>query len=189
MAVLSRGMKAVILCPYAWAMPMSRHAASSFVPDRQGRPSQAQAWVATLTERRINQQVVLAIEQQLDARTAVPLLLKACCAPKPIDGRRMARVMAFVGAHIEHNFTVADLAEVACMSPAHFARSFKATTGRCPHEFLRQIRVALAKQMLADRHLPISDIALSTGFSSQSNFSRAFRDATGITPRDYRAGA
>jgi AraC family transcriptional regulator len=108
-------------------------------------------------------------------------------AGKVIDSRRMSRVMAFVDQHIERNFTVADLADVACMSPAHFARSFKTTTGRSPHEFVSGIRLVLAQQMLADRHLPISDIALSVGFSSQSNFSRAFRDATGMTPRDWRA--
>jgi AraC family transcriptional regulator len=106
---------------------------------------------------------------------------------KPIDDRRMARVLVFVAEHIEQNLTVADLAGVACMSPAHFARSFKARTGQCPHEFLSRIRLTLAKRMLAERHLPISDIALSTGFSSQSNFSRAFRGATGMTPRDWRA--
>jgi len=110
-------------------------------------------------------------------------------ARKRIDSHRMARVMTFVSSHIAENFTVADLAAVACMSPAHFARSFKATTGQCPHEFVARIRLALAKQMLAAPQLPISDIALSTGFSSQSNFSRAFRGATGMTPRDYRASS
>lgn len=99
----------------------------------------------------------------------------------------MSRVMAFVSEHIAGNFTVADLADIACMSPAHFARSFKRTTGQCPHEFISRVRLTLAKNMLADHHLPISDIALFTGFSSQSNFSRAFRGATGMTPRDYRA--
>jgi AraC family transcriptional regulator len=107
---------------------------------------------------------------------------------KGIDSRRMSRVMAFVSEHIGGNFTVADLADIACMSPAHFARSFKRTTGQCPHEFISRVRLTLAKNMLADRHLPISDIALFTGFSSQSNFSRAFRGATGMTPRDWRAG-
>jgi len=108
---------------------------------------------------------------------------------KRIDGRRMARVIQFVNEHIAGNITVADLAGAACMSPAHFARSFKATTGQCPHEFVNQIRIALAKQMLAYRHLSICDIALSTGFSSQSNFSRAFRGAMGMTPRSYRASS
>ena len=105
---------------------------------------------------------------------------------KPIDDRRMARVMEFIDAS-ERNFTVADLAAVACMSPAHFARSFKAAAGRTPHQFVSQMRLDLAKRMLVDRHRSLSDIALSTGFSSQSNFSRAFRDATGITPGAYRA--
>jgi len=108
---------------------------------------------------------------------------------KSIDSRRMSRVLAFVDQHIEQNFTVADLAEVACMSQAHFARSFKTTTGRSPHEFVSGIQLVLAKQMLADRNLPISDIALSVGFSSQSNFSRAFRDAVGMTPRAWRANS
>jgi AraC family transcriptional regulator len=105
---------------------------------------------------------------------------------KPIDDRRMSRVMEFIDARIDQNFTVADLAAVACMSPAHFARSFKATTGRTPHEFVSRMRLELATRMLADRHQSLSDIALSTGFSSHSNFSRAFRDATGVTPGDYR---
>jgi AraC family transcriptional regulator len=82
---------------------------------------------------------------------------------------------------------VADLAAVACMSPAHFARSFKATTGLRPHEFVSRRRLDLAKRLLADDHRSVSEIALSTSFSSQSNFARAFRGATGMTPRDYRA--
>jgi AraC family transcriptional regulator len=157
------------------------------------------------------EQVALAISQQLSAETSAGRLLVESLgqalsaylidrypeAPlnakppgalgKPIDDRRMARVMEFIDANIERNFTVADLAAVACMSPAHFARSFKATAGRTPHQFVSQMRLDLAKRMLADPHQSVSDIAVSTGFSSPSNFSRAFRDATGMTPGAYRA--
>jgi AraC family transcriptional regulator len=118
----------------------------------------------------------------------IPLKAKSLrSSGKSIDERRMARVMEFIDAHIDRSFTVADLAAVACMSPAHFARSFKATTGRRPHEFVSRMRLELAQRLLADRHRSLSDIALSTGFSSQSNFARAFRDATGMTPGEYRA--
>jgi AraC family transcriptional regulator len=150
---------------------MSGHAQSNCVSEETRYPSSDRGGTNLLAGRYVSERLV-------------PLSL---AAGKPIDGRRMARVMAFVSQHIERNFTVADLAEAACMSPAHFARSFKATTGQCPHEFVSRIRLALAKRMLADQQLPISDIALSTGFSSQSNFSRAFRDATGMTPRAWRA--
>jgi AraC family transcriptional regulator len=157
------------------------------------------------------EQIALAINQELEAETSAGRLLVESlgqslsaylvrsysevqlnvkplrAAGKPIDNRRMSRVMDFIDARIDQNFTVADLAAVACMSPAHFARSFKATVGQSPHEFVSRMRLELAKRMLADRHRSMSDIALSTGFSSQSNFSRAFRDTTGTTPGGYRA--
>jgi AraC family transcriptional regulator len=105
---------------------------------------------------------------------------------KPFDARRMARVMEFIDAHIERNFTVAELASVACMSNAHFARSFKASAGQAPHEFVSKMRLERAMRRLADDRQSMTEIAFSTGFSSHSNFTRAFRNATGTTPGDYR---
>src|SRR5262249_16392443 len=52
---------------------------------------------------------------------------------RPMDHRRRSRVMEFIDVHIGRNFTVAEIAAVACMSPAHFARSFRASTGQSPH--------------------------------------------------------
>jgi transcriptional regulator GlxA family with amidase domain len=156
---------------------MSGHAESSTVTGRQRDPSD-RGGTSVLAGRPVSEQIALAIDRELGAAGRSHV--------RSLDSRRMSRVMTFIGQHIERNFSVADLARVACMSPAHFARSFKTATGRSPHEFVSGIRLALAKQMLAQRDLPISDIALSAGFSSQSNFSRAFRDATGITPREYR---
>lgn len=157
------------------------------------------------------EQVALAISRELDSETSSGRLLvealghalsaylvhrfadvpvgpkTAAPSGKPIDDRRMARVVEFIDTGIEQNFTVADLAAVACMSPAHFARSFKATMGLTPHGYVSRQRLEVAKRMLADRHRPMVDIALSTGFSSQSNFARAFRDALGMTPGEFRA--
>ena len=106
---------------------------------------------------------------------------------RPMDRRRLSRVMEFIDAHIKENFTMADMAAVAYMSPAHFARSFKANTGQTPHRFVSRKRLELAERMLLDPYRPMSEIAVSTGFSSQSNFSRAFRSVTGMSPGDYRA--
>jgi AraC family transcriptional regulator len=157
------------------------------------------------------EQIALAISRELDAETSAGRLLmeslghtlsaylvhrysEAALSAKPlgtsvrpVDDRRMSRVTEFIDAHIDQNFTVADIAAVACMSPAHFARSFKAATGRTPHQFVSRKRLELAERMLADPYRPMSEIALSAGFSSQSNFSRAFRNATGMTPGNYRA--
>jgi len=106
---------------------------------------------------------------------------------RPMDHRRLSRVLEFIDVHIDENFTVADMAAVACLSPAHFARSFKTRTGQSPHQFVSRKRLELAERMLLDPYRPVSEIALSTGFSSQSNFSRAFRNVIGMSPGDYRA--
>lgn len=106
--------------------------------------------------------------------------------PKSLESRRWARIMEYIDSHIDEGLTIAELASVACMSQAHFARSFKATTGQAPHEFISKMRLALARRLLADDCQPITEIALSVGFSSPSNFARAFRNVTGTTPGEYR---
>ncbi|MBR0709743.1 AraC family transcriptional regulator [Bradyrhizobium liaoningense] len=106
---------------------------------------------------------------------------------KPLDARRLSRVTDFIDASVERDFTVKDLASVACMSPAHFSRSFKAATGAAPHEYVSRQRLDLAKRLLSTSDRPLVDIAYAAGFSSQANFNRAFRKAVGTTPSLYRA--
>jgi len=107
-------------------------------------------------------------------------------AQKPLDPKRLSRVTEFISASVERDFTVNDLASVACMSPAHFSRSFKAATGTAPHEYVSRQRLDLAKRLLVTSDRLLVDIAYAAGFSSQANFNRAFRKAVGTTPSMYR---
>ena len=108
-------------------------------------------------------------------------------ADKPLDLKRLTRVTEFINASVEQAFTVNELASIACMSPAHFSRSFKAATGSAPHEYVSRARLDLAKRLLLTSDRLLVDIAYATGFSSQANFNRAFRKAVGTTPSAYRA--
>ncbi|MDR3464782.1 MAG: AraC family transcriptional regulator [Xanthobacteraceae bacterium] len=108
-------------------------------------------------------------------------------ADKPLDMKRLTRVTEFISASVERAFTVNELASVACMSPAHFSRSFKAATGKAPHEYVSGQRLDLAKRLLVTTDRLLVDIAYAAGFSSQANFNRAFRRAVGTTPSLYRA--
>lgn len=106
---------------------------------------------------------------------------------KPLDPRRLERVLEYIRFRLDEDFTMQDLATVACMSLAHFSRSFRAATGRTPHAYVSEQRLALAKERLLDDAWGINDIAFAAGFSSHSNFTRAFRHATGTTPAGFRA--
>ena len=74
------------------------------------------------------------------------------------------------------------------MSYFHFSRAFKQSIGMSPTNFIAERRIERAKRLLQDTELPISEIALRAGFSSQSHFTTCFRRVAGVTPRSFRKG-
>ena len=81
---------------------------------------------------------------------------------------------------------IAALARVACVSQAHFIRTFRATFGETPHRYLQRRRVERAMYLLRTTTDPITDICLAVGFSSLGTFSRTFTEIVGETPTRYR---
>jgi len=73
------------------------------------------------------------------------------------------------------------------MSYFHFSRVFKQSMGMSPTNYIAERRIERAKELLNETELPISEIALRSGFSSQSHFHVAFRKVAGTTPRIFRA--
>jgi AraC family transcriptional regulator len=104
----------------------------------------------------------------------------------PLDDARLRRVLAYIEEHLAEDITVADLANVACLSIFHFTRAFAATMGVPPHRYVSRRRLESAKAMLATGRASLGEIAFHCRFSSQSSFTRAFRRATGTTPAEYR---
>lgn len=83
--------------------------------------------------------------------------------------------------------TVKEMAEWACMSPSHFTRIFKAELGVSPAAYMLQIRLMLAKKMLAAGDKSITSVALDCGFGSVSHFSSSFSKRFNISPGMFRA--
>jgi AraC family transcriptional regulator len=107
----------------------------------------------------------------------------------PLSSRQLARITEHIGKNLSEPLTIDRLAAVANMSPFHFARCFKQTTGMAPHQFVIRERVVRARKMLASTELPIGDIAMSLGFASQSHFTDVYRRITGRTPRRDRSSS
>jgi AraC family transcriptional regulator len=102
-----------------------------------------------------------------------------------LDPRRLSRVLEYVHAHLGDELDIRGMASAASLSRFHFARAFKASTGQTPYQYVSAKRLAQAKVLLAQNQ-PIAEIALALNFSSQANFTRAFRREFGITPGRYR---
>ncbi|MBM7044191.1 MULTISPECIES: AraC family transcriptional regulator [Rhizobium] len=84
-----------------------------------------------------------------------------------------------------HRWTLQELAEHAGMSRSTFALRFKQLVGKSPMDYLTRWRMLLAADRLANSSDPISVIALSLGYESESAFSTAFKRAMGCSPRQY----
>jgi len=84
------------------------------------------------------------------------------------------------------NITVSECAVFCCMSKAHFTRVFKQTTGRSPVQFMLDIRIERAKELLDFTDMPIAEIAEASGFYDQNYFARTFKKITGMSPTQYR---
>lgn len=136
----------------------------------------------------------------LDGTEAARLLLLEVirlttgAVPEWVDDRGVfdAVTMADIGAAIDGTLSgrsrLEDLAALTGLSPGHFARKFRRSTGLSVERFINHRRVAAAFRHLAGDDIPLSQLAVRLGFASHSHFTRVFSAWTGMTPAAYRHG-
>lgn len=88
--------------------------------------------------------------------------------------------------NLQMRISTTDLASVAGMSKANFYRHFKTELGISPHQFLQNLRIRRACDLLRDRKNSISEVCSSSGFNSLSHFIHTFKEQKGITPKSYQ---
>jgi AraC family transcriptional regulator len=105
-----------------------------------------------------------------------------------MPGRRLRRVLDYIGENLPNDLGVRELARVAGMSPHYFSELFRRSVGRPPHQYVLRRRIERAKESLRNPRRSILEAGLSAGFQNPSHFARAFRHVVGMTPRQFRAG-
>jgi AraC family transcriptional regulator len=98
--------------------------------------------------------------------------------------RALGLVRDYVGDNLAGDLSLGRMARVASVSPHHFARSFKESTGLTPHQYVIVQRVERAKDLLL-RGLPVGEVAGACGFSDQSHLARHFKRLYGVTPKAF----
>jgi AraC family transcriptional regulator len=99
---------------------------------------------------------------------------------------RLQRVVERMEADLSADLDLKTLAADSGYSRNHFLRKFRAATGYTPHQYLLQLRIRKAQEMMNDKSVRLIDVALACGFSSDAHFSRVFRQIVGATPSEYR---
>jgi len=116
------------------------------------------------------------IRRHADQRFAMRPLKKELAAVK--------RAKDFLAENFAQNISLDTLSKIAYLSPFHLLRAFRQAVGLPPHEYLINLRVERAKQLLAKGHA-LAAVAYETGFCDQSHFSRQFKRLVGVTPGRY----
>ncbi len=110
-------------------------------------------------------------------------------ANAPVDKKPpvwLLRVVDKLNAEFTANISNDELAAEAGVHPVHLAAAFRRFYHQTIGEYVQNLRVARASKLLLKKEIPLSEIALSGGFSDQSHFTRVFKRLTGITPGAFR---
>ena len=99
---------------------------------------------------------------------------------------QVVRVRAYIDSNLHRTIHIRDLSAVARRSPAHFSRTFKLAVGESPHAYVMRRRLERACHLMMTSAEPLSEIALSVGFSDHAHLCRLFRRAFGRSPASWR---
>jgi AraC family transcriptional regulator len=103
-----------------------------------------------------------------------------------LGAARVRTIQELVYAKLEDELTLTEMAQSVELSPAHFSRMFRKSTGETPHQFVLRTRIERAKEMLRAPDARVLDVAVACGFKTQQHFARVFRHVCGTSPTEYR---
>ncbi len=99
----------------------------------------------------------------------------------------LRRTREILHAQLSERIQLNDVAKAVEVHPVHLAREFRKAYGCTLGEYLRRLRIEFCCRKLSTSDVPLVQIALAAGFSSQSHFSRVFKRHTGATPNEFRS--
>jgi AraC-like DNA-binding protein len=96
------------------------------------------------------------------------------------------RILASLAGHGGYGATLGELATMAAMSRSHFSHTFHAVAGLALRDYVRDLRLQHAHQLVLNSPLSLTDVAIDSGFYDLPHFDKAFRQRIGVSPQEYR---
>lgn len=112
-------------------------------------------------------------------------------APQPrrrsaLAAWQLRRAVDYIEENCVRNIRLEELASLTGLSQSHFSHAFKASTGLPPHQWQTQARLERAKHLLLKNEMPLTTVAVETGFADQAHFTRVFRKNVGAAPASWK---
>jgi len=103
-----------------------------------------------------------------------------------LDEKRLNKILNYTFANFKGKISIEDMAEISNLSVTSFCRYFKKATTKSYFDFLTEVRINYACQLLVQSEYPVKSIAEESGFENTSNFYRHFKRFKNSTPNDYK---
>jgi AraC-like DNA-binding protein len=100
---------------------------------------------------------------------------------------RVRATIEIMKANGRHVLSLADLAEMVNLSPWRFTHLFKVETSKSPMQYLKEVRMQQAEEMLRTTSLTVKEVVYAVGLNDRSHFSREFKILHGLTPKEFIA--
>jgi AraC-like DNA-binding protein len=161
---------------------------------RRSGPGTLSFWSGIFEQARVEQERVRGFSPSMLRQlglAAAGAIVRYVCDPPEVPGadpsvETVGRVRAWIDRNCTRAVSVEELAGRACMSPSHFAHVFRENVGLPPMAYVRERRLAQAAYLLGHTRLPVTEIALESGFSDISHFNHCFKRRYESAPRDFR---
>jgi AraC family transcriptional regulator len=95
-------------------------------------------------------------------------------------------IQGYVAVHLHAKITLGDLTKLTQFSRRNFSRTFKASFGCTPSQYVKRMRIIRAQNLMTEFRDPLHQIAAECGFADRSHFSRCFRQVVGESPTMWR---
>ncbi len=100
--------------------------------------------------------------------------------------RYVALAKEYIAGHLQENISLNDVSGVVYMNPTYFSTLFKKTTGQNFSDYLVEVRIEHAKELLKDLSLSVAEVGARVGYQNSRYFSKVFLKTVGIKPSEYR---
>jgi AraC-like DNA-binding protein len=104
----------------------------------------------------------------------------------PVTSRRIQKLKDYIDAHYQEEIRIEFLSDMIGMTPNALSRFFKQRTNRSVSNYINEVRIGHAANLLVDSTMTIAEIAYRCGFNTISNFNRIFKNVKEITPKEFR---
>lgn len=105
---------------------------------------------------------------------------------RPARQERLQTMMTFMQQHYQEKLSLDEIAASACVGRREALRCFQVCIHKTPFAYLTEYRIEMSRKLLSRSELPVTEIALQTGFSGAAYYGKVFKEFCGMTPGEYR---